>query len=366
MFGAIQGLFSLKWTQQPLLHPLPPTVTRHFVTTDRGPLELLISEPSKSGTDTARSHPPVFFIHGGVGSASVWLEWMDYFSTTSQTTTYAYSLRSHGASYSVPFWRMTWQTSLDDLAQDLTACVQEVRRREGQDPVLVAHSSGGGLVQYALSKRQIQGRGLVLLGAVPHFGNVNVYWNWFRRIDPWFSLRALFHLYHPNSPLSTPRLVYNAFFGPEYPFHRVAEFMKWMSNYEAMFWPLGMAGRGRGIQNRTWLSPADILKSLTQWQGASQKIMVMIGTEDKIMGGTQFRMVEEYRAAIAQLPNQSSTKADAAKMDQVSLVRVSNGVKEQDFGRVRLAEVENAGHHTQNDVQWKAAAESLRKFVDQV
>lgn len=366
MIGALQGFFSLKWTQQPALHPLPPTITRHSVTTDGGSLELLISEPSKSEAGTARKNPPVFFVHGGVGSASVWLEWMDYLSTASNTKTYAYSLRSHGASYSVPFWRMTWQTSLDDLAGDLSACVQEVRRREGQDPVFVAHSSGGGLVQYALSRGLFQGRGLVLLGAVPHWGNVNVYVNWFRRIDPWFGLRALFHLYHPNSPLSTPRLVYNAFFGPEYPFHRVPEFMKWMSNYEAMFWPLGMAGRGRGIENRTWLSPADVLKSLTQWQGTSQKVMVMIGTEDKIMGGTQTRMVEEYRAATTHLVGQDSIEVDAAKGNQISLVRMCEGVKEQDFGRVRLAEVENAGHHTQNDVQWKAAAESLLRFVDQV
>lgn len=85
---------------------------------------------------------------------------------------YSYSARNHGASYSVPYLRMVYGTSLDDVADDLVACVQAARELEGgAGPVLVGHSSGGGLVQYVLANGRIRGRALCLLDAVPHYGN---------------------------------------------------------------------------------------------------------------------------------------------------------------------------------------------------
>ena len=41
-------------------------------------------------------------------------------------------------------------------------------------------------------------------------------------------------------------------------------------------------------------------------------------------------------------------------------------VTEEWQGRVRLVQVKNAGHHTQNDVQWEEAAEALRRLAEQV
>ena len=73
---------------------------------------------------------------------------------------------------------MVWQTSLDEMASDLIAAYKEAQQLEGQELVLVAHSSGGGLAQYVLSKRQLKARALALVGAVPHFGNVSTFLGW--------------------------------------------------------------------------------------------------------------------------------------------------------------------------------------------
>lgn len=100
-------------------------------------------------------------------------------------TCYAVSLRGHGESWNPGFWRMTWGTSLEDLAQDVR-CVwegvllsEEKRRRSDSKefeeitaamPVLIGHSSGGGLAQYVLSEGIVQAEALVLCAAIPGFG----------------------------------------------------------------------------------------------------------------------------------------------------------------------------------------------------
>jgi pimeloyl-ACP methyl ester carboxylesterase len=356
----IHSFFGLRWSQQPKFHPLPAHILREFVKTPNGQLELLAS---KSRCRDKASKPPIFFVHGGEGHASVWLDWMTHLSTCYNGNTYAYSLRCHGASHVVPYFQMTWKTSLDDLASDLAACVWQVVHWEDQEPIVVAHSSGGGLAQFSLSNGLFKARALMLVGAVPHWGNMDVYWNWFRRIDPWFSIRMIFHLYHPNSPLSSPKLVHNAFFGPEYPLSKVPEFMRWMSNYEAMWWPFGMAGQGWSLTYRTWLEPVKILKNITHWDRTSDKVAVMIGTQDKMMRGTEGRMVKEYREGMTQIYTNLGVDAEGA-LTHSSLIR--GPIREHQSLGVRLIEVENAGHHTQNDVQWEEAAEAVRRFADQV
>ena len=153
-----------------MFHPTPSNFTCTFVKTQAGDIELLIAEPSRPDREAA----PIFFVHGGNGHASVWLEWMTHLSETYGARTYAYSLRNHGASFPVPYFRMVWRTSLDELASDLTSAIDEATTREGKEPIVVAHSSGGGLAQYVLSKSLVKARALVLVGAVPHFGNVHV------------------------------------------------------------------------------------------------------------------------------------------------------------------------------------------------
>lgn len=289
---------------------------------------------------------------------------MTHLSETYGARTYAFSLRNHGASFSVPYFRMVWLTSLDDLALDLTSAIKEVTSREGQPPIIVAHSSGGGLSQYVISKGQVQARALALVGAVPHFGNFHVYFNWFTRIDRWFMARNFAHLCHPNSGLNTDRLVYNAFFGHEYPFAKVSEFRKWMSSYECMWWPYSMSGSGWTVKNMKWLSPLDILRNVVNWTGEEDKVMVMIGTEDLMMGGTERRMVSEFQEAIQELKADKMIDLPVEKENKV-VEKVDKYVREERQGGVRLVEVLNAGHHTQNDVQWREACEALRRFAAQ-
>lgn len=170
MLDAIASLFTLRWTQHSKVRPLPSTVTRTYVPTPGGDLELLYSKSKRADPNVA----PLFFIHGGCGHASVWLEWMTYLHEAGYGgALYSYSARNHGASYAVPYFRMVYRTSLDDMADDLKSCLDAVRELEGgQNAVLVSHSSGGGLVQYALANGKINCRALCLLDAVPHFGNL--------------------------------------------------------------------------------------------------------------------------------------------------------------------------------------------------
>ena len=190
--------------------------------------------------------------------------------------------------------------------------------------------------------------------------------NWFSRIDPWFSLRNAFHCFHPNSALATDTLVKNAFFGPEYPVSKTGEFRRWMSHYECMWWPLGMAGSGWGIQGRVWLAPTDILKNVVNWHGSQDKVMVMVGSYDLMMGGTEERMATEYRDAISQLQHEKKLDSTMDSDGQHVHETMDKYVTEDRQGGVRLVRVKNAGHHTQNDVQWKEAAEALRRFAEQV
>ncbi len=190
--------------------------------------------------------------------------------------------------------------------------------------------------------------------------------NWFSRIDPWFSLRNMCHLFHPNSALNTDTLVYNAFFGHEYPISKVSEFRKWMANYECMWWPFGMAGRGWAIEGRVWLSATDILENIVSWNGAQDKIMVMIGTEDKLMGGTEDRMTKEFRGGIKLLQSQKKLNTSIEPDEKPVQEVIDKYVTEERHEGVRLVRVKNAGHHTQNDAQWEEGAAALRRFGEQV
>ena len=70
-----------------------------------------------------------------------------------------------------------WRTTIAAIAQDMVARIEwakaeEMRKRGGDTAniVLVGHSMGGGLVQYALSKGLVTVTGLILIGAVPGSG----------------------------------------------------------------------------------------------------------------------------------------------------------------------------------------------------
>lgn len=363
---AMVGLVNLQWSQQPSrIRPLPSHIERKYVSTDGGDLELLISRPKRPSTVAS---PPIFFAHGGIGSAGVWLEWMEYLHKSGYPgTLYAGSIRNHGASYPVPYLQMVYRTSFEACVDDVLACLKHAQSDVGGQPmVLVGHSSGGGIAQYILSQGLAQTRGLCLVDAIPHFGSYGLYWNWFKH-DPWFPLRSILHLQHPNSLLSTPNLVHGAFFGSSFPQSRVPEFMQWMAPYESMGWPMGMAGDFSAWRRDqpSWLSVHDILRNIecTDQTGSGDRICILIGGEDMMFDPTIYeRQVAEYRQAIeAGLPDGGRDGvADHGFEKEVDGASVSSS------GGVRLVVIKGAGHHVQNDVQCDVAADALINFLEQL
>jgi pimeloyl-ACP methyl ester carboxylesterase len=146
--------------------PPPENITRSFIVTPNGDLELLCAKPTKR----ASGIPPVVFAHGGMGSAWVWHEYMRYLAQNG-IISYAVSLRGHGASWQPSFFRMLYATTLRNLADDLVAGVKAVQERERSEVVLVGHSSGGGLSQFIVAEADIQVKGIGLLGAIPGTGS---------------------------------------------------------------------------------------------------------------------------------------------------------------------------------------------------
>jgi len=161
--------WNLVWsTPSPQPGPLPSHVTRSFVPTPSGNIELLYAAPPSEDTGPAKT--PLFFVHGGFGSAAVWLEFMSCLSQSHNIPCYAVSLRGHGNSWRPSFFRLVYLTGIRTLANDLVAAVQHVQNLHGTEVVLVGHSSGGGLSQYVLNEGLLKAKGLALLAATPCFG----------------------------------------------------------------------------------------------------------------------------------------------------------------------------------------------------
>jgi pimeloyl-ACP methyl ester carboxylesterase len=159
--GAVYSLFSLRWTRSPQFTPLPPNITRKFVSTPSGDLEVLIAisrYQSQSGPSKATSRPPILFVHGGFGHAAVWEPWMTYLSERYEGNLYAISLRAHGASWALSFIRMCMLTGLTELAEDVTAVLKDVEYQEGgRACVLVGHGSGGELCAIHAGQKYVHG-----------------------------------------------------------------------------------------------------------------------------------------------------------------------------------------------------------------
>jgi pimeloyl-ACP methyl ester carboxylesterase len=172
----------------PPLFPLPQKITRAYIPTPFGPLELLIALPAPP---SLKRKSPLFFAHGGCGSAAVWIPYMLFFSQRHQIPCFALSYRGHGGSWYPGFLRMyfTWmRTFAGDLACGIRWVKDNFSEISGDDSsglqvevVLVGHSSGGGLGQYILSEgmdgmggkggeKALRVKGLVLAGSIPGFG----------------------------------------------------------------------------------------------------------------------------------------------------------------------------------------------------
>ncbi len=167
---------SFKWltfrkpTRPP--HPLPQTIERFYVDTPSGKIEVLHAKPrGPSRANTPNGTTPLFFVHGGMGGAWVWQEYLEYFSARG-IPAYAVSMRGHGDSWYPSYLRLTYGTTKRMLADDVLAGLRWAQEREGgKEVVLVGHSSGGGLSQFILSEKGAKVKGLALVGAVPGYGS---------------------------------------------------------------------------------------------------------------------------------------------------------------------------------------------------
>ncbi|KAF4818020.1 putative esterase/lipase [Colletotrichum siamense] len=326
----------------------PEGLTRYWVETPSGRIEVLSNQSETPNT----SKTPIVFVHGGMGSAWVWAEYMRYLAKH-DVPCYAVSLRGHGNSWHPSYLKMVYFTTRQNLADDAIAAIRWVQERQGSEVLLVGHSSGGGLSQGILSAQQARVKGLALLGAVPAFGSYGVYANW-AMFDPWFAVRMLFHGWHPNSPLSHPFLVKQAFFGDQMTEAGVADFQQHVNRYESFLWPTSMM--------KPFAKAADIINSIGGW-GASMRILILTGTQDKLMTrGVMQRLAAAFRRAFTQLVGEN--KLDA-KLDDVYPTG-SEGSEDDESCGVKLAWVSGAGHHLQNDVMWEVGAKKLLDFYEEL
>ncbi|KAF6809630.1 alpha beta hydrolase fold protein [Colletotrichum sojae] len=326
----------------------PKGLTRYWVETPSGRIEVL----SNQGANPNTAKTPIFFIHGGMGSAWVWTEYMQYLAQH-DVPCYAVSLRGHGNSWHPSYLRMVYFTTRQQLADDAIAAIKWVQDRQGSEVLLVGHSSGGGLSQGILSAGQAHVKGLALLGAVPGFGSYGVYANW-AMFDPWFTVRMLFHGWHPNSPLSHPFLVKQAFFGDHMTEAGLLNFQKHVNRYESFLWPISMM--------KPFAKAANIINAIGGW-GSGERIMVLTGTQDRMMTrGVMNKLAATYRDAFSALAG--GKKLDA-KDEEVRPLAGKDGQDEGGHG-VRLAWVPGAGHHLQNDVMWEVGARKLLDFYERL
>lgn len=207
----------------------------------------------------------------------------------------------------------------------------------------------------------------------------HVYANW-ARFDPWFSLRMLIHGWHSNSPLSHPFLVRQAFFSADFPDAELEEFNGHLNRYESFLWPLGML--------LPFTDARKILRSISGWGSAShdndgdsdndknnksrqqQRILIMAGTEDKLMTrNVQLQSAATFRAGHAELVEAGEIRAaaDDAVVPLALPGKVTGSESDDNAGHgVQLAFVPGAGHHLQNDTMWEVGAEKLARFLEQL
>ncbi|EHA47613.1 hypothetical protein MGG_03896 [Pyricularia oryzae 70-15] len=348
----------LRWTK-PSEKPesLPDGVERHFVKTPLGDIEVLYSGPSEEATPTTSTpRQPLFFVHGGMGSAWVWLEYMRFLSSHG-IPCYAVSMRGHGNSWHPSYIRMVFFTPRSALAQDVVAAIRWTQQREqGAEVVLVGHSSGGGMLQGILSEGLVSASGLVLAGAVPGFGSMGVYMNWWRA-DPWFALRMMLHGWHSNSPLSHPALVKNIFFSNEVSDSYVVNFFKHSNSYESYFWPFSMM--------RPFVKANSLLKQLGGISGWDrQRILILGGGGDKIMTvPIMQKLASYYRHGVLQLVGEDKLALEA--VEDVEPLAGEGGLDDAGQG-VQFCIVPKVGHHMQNDVHWEIGARKLLEFYRQL
>ena len=254
------------------------------------------------------------------------------------------------------------------MALDVVAAIRYVidkHRNDGRPNIVpIAHSAGGALLQYILSEglhslpdskktdsqAYVVGR-IGLLGVIPCFGSLGVYWNWVK-LDPLYPLRMyLFHFGHPRSPLSTTGLVKQAFFCDGCPDERVREFETHeMAPYESMAWPLatfGMFADPQKIVRAVGLTDSSDRDSIEE---SRPRILVIAGGKDVLMKpGVMAKLAGLLRNAAGSVFGSMANNGDARE-----------GIRDG----VEFRVVEGSGHHLMGDIHWEECAEKILGFLE--
>jgi len=154
----------------PPANPLPEGITRSFISTPSGALELLSAKPPSNSTSAALQSP-ILFCHGGFGCAEVYVPWLQHLASRGYNA-HAMSVRGHGHSWAPGFFRMTFLTTASTLATDVAAGVAYLEKEYGKkgEVILAGHSSGGGLVQMVCDQELAEVKALILIAGTPSFG----------------------------------------------------------------------------------------------------------------------------------------------------------------------------------------------------
>lgn len=360
------GPFALQWRSPspnpPTPTPLPNGITRSFIHTPSGPLELLTALPTTSSTSSNGEKPPLFFAHGGFGCAEQWLNYMQYFATAGYPC-YAISYRGHGKSWYPGLLRMCL-TTRGTMAEDLAAGVNYVEALEAATSgapntkvVLIAHSAGGALSQYALSKKMFEVYGFCMFAAVPGFGSWGCYKFWALSAPIHFAYRG----YHPRYLLATFNQVKDAFFTAETPLRHVQSFTKLLSPYESLLWPMQALN--------AFVTGPDVLTSITGWEGrkytrlpstndeelsVSQRLFIIAAEKDVLCTPAILEdAAQRYKRAYQEMTSNSEWKAPRKEQEH------------EDTG-VRFTVVKGVAHHMQNHEEWASGSAEVLKWLEQL
>ncbi|KAF1919637.1 Alpha/Beta hydrolase protein [Ampelomyces quisqualis] len=358
------GPFALTWfTPPPKPNPLPPGIHRTSISTPSGPLELLYSLPPPS----SRHKPALLFAHGGFGCAAVWTAYMQYFSARGYAC-YAVSYRGHGGSW-YPSMLGMYFTVRRRVGEDLCAGVRGVEgleraRRKAEervDVVLVAHSAGGALSQYVLSRGMCTVQGLCLLAGVPAFGSWSCYTHWLLTAP----IHFIYRFFHSRYLLATTAQVHSAFFTRDTPRTVVRDLERLLAPYESMMWPMQAL--------LPFVTGPDVLTRITGWKarksvgdgaaGITPRLLVLAAEHDVLCTPSVLQdAAERYRAAFYDCVR-------VGILDGVSeydaRIEESDGEGDERDG-VAFTVVKGLGHHLQNHVEWERGAEVLLKWANQL
>jgi len=152
--------------------------------------------------------------------------------------------------------------------------------------------------------------------------------------------------------LATTDLVKGAFFCKEMPIEKVPEFEKHIAPYESFIWPLDM-------MKRDFVNVKTVLGNIRDCS-SGERVLVLAGGEDKLMGVKLMQqMANTYRAGHLRLATEKAIDVKRKYGGKDSkLTEAEQGV--------RFGIVEGAGHHLQNDLQWKDGAMKLLDFHERL